>query len=103
MLSIPHGTPCARRWLVFTLLFLSPAVLSAAPPKAAPPNVVVITIDTLRADHLGCYGYRGVKTPNLDSLASGGVRFQNAFTPVPITLPAHSALMTGTYPTLNGI
>jgi arylsulfatase A-like enzyme/Flp pilus assembly protein TadD len=69
----------------------------------APPNVVVITVDTLRADHVGCYGYKQIHTPNIDALAADGVRFEHAFTPVPITLPAHTVIFTGTYPTLNGM
>ncbi|MDP9268186.1 MAG: sulfatase-like hydrolase/transferase, partial [Acidobacteriota bacterium] len=81
------------------LLFLTTGAWSAGPP----PNVVLITIDTLRADHLGCYGYKAIRTPNIDALAKEGVRFERAFTPVPITLPAHSALLTGTYPTTNGM
>jgi len=68
-----------------------------------PPNVLLITIDTLRADHLGCYGYRQIRTPNIDSLALEGVRFEKAYTPVPITLPAHAAIFTGSYPMRTGI
>jgi len=68
-----------------------------------PPNVVVITIDTLRADHLGCYGYKQIRTPNIDSLASDGIRFERAYTAVPVTLPSHTVIFTGTYPTLNGM
>src|SRR5215471_8610355 len=79
-----------------------------APPSNAAnpanrPNIVVITIDTLRADHVGCYGYKQVHTPNIDALASDGVKFNRAFTPVPITLPSHTVIFTGTYPTLNGM
>jgi arylsulfatase A-like enzyme/Flp pilus assembly protein TadD len=66
-------------------------------------NVVVITIDTLRADHVGCYGYNDVKTPNIDRLAANGARFERAYTPVPVTLPAHTAIFTGAYPMLSGI
>ena len=51
------------------------------------PNVVVITIDTLRADHLGCYGYKQIRTPNIDALAADSARFERAYTPVPVTLP----------------
>jgi arylsulfatase A-like enzyme/Flp pilus assembly protein TadD len=65
--------------------------------------VVFITIDTLRADHLGCYGYKQVRTPNIDALAADSVRFERAYTPVPVTLPAHTAIFTGTYPTLSGM
>ena len=67
------------------------------------PNVVIITIDTLRADRLGCYGYRAGQTPNLDALAGSAARFTHAFTPVPITLPAHSALFTGSFPMATGM
>jgi arylsulfatase A-like enzyme len=67
------------------------------------PNVVIVTIDTLRADHVGCYGYKPARTPNIDSLAADGVLFQRAFTPVPITLPSHTVIFTGTYPMLNGM
>jgi arylsulfatase A-like enzyme/Tfp pilus assembly protein PilF len=66
-------------------------------------DVVVITIDTLRADHLGCYGYASIQTPSIDQLARGGVRFTHAYTPVPITLPAHTALMTGEFPPATGV
>src|SRR5437764_7456435 len=75
----------------------------AAWGATTPFNVVVITIDTLRADHLGCYGYKQIHTPNIDALAAGGVRFERAYTPVPITLPSHSVIFTGTLPTLNGM
>src|SRR5204862_7871334 len=68
-----------------------------------PPNVVVITIDTLRADHLGCYGYKQIRTPNIDALASDGIRFERAYTAVPVTLPSHTVIFTGTYPTFSGM
>jgi arylsulfatase A-like enzyme len=61
-------------------------------------NVLLITIDTVRADRLGCYGYAGAGTPNLDRLAAEGVRFANAYAQVPLTLPSHCSIMTGTYP-----
>jgi arylsulfatase A-like enzyme/Tfp pilus assembly protein PilF len=64
---------------------------------------VFITIDTLRADHLGCYGYKQIQTPNIDALAAQGARFERAYTPVPVTLPAHTAIFTGTYPPLSGM
>ena len=79
------------------------AVGAAARNSATLPNVVVITIDTLRADHLGCYGYKQIQTPAIDALAADGVRFERAYTPVPITLPSHTVIFTGTYPTASGI
>src|SRR6266478_5026043 len=75
----------------------------SATGKQPGTNVVVITIDTLRADHIGCYGYRQIRTPSIDSLAADGFRFEHAYTPVPITLPAHTVIFTGTYPTFSGM
>ncbi|MCP4656238.1 MAG: sulfatase-like hydrolase/transferase [bacterium] len=66
-------------------------------------NVILITIDTLRADRLSCYGSTRVVTPHLDALAREGVRFTNAATTVPFTLPAHSSIMTGAYPPRHGV
>jgi arylsulfatase A-like enzyme/tetratricopeptide (TPR) repeat protein len=66
-------------------------------------NLLLITIDTLRADHLGCYGYKGVETPNIDKLAEKGTRFVNTYAQVPFTLPSHASLFTSTYPMWNGV
>ena len=66
-------------------------------------NVVLVTIDTLRADRLSSYGSEQVSTPHMDRLAREGVRFSNAATAVPFTLPAHSSIMTGTYPPFHGV
>jgi arylsulfatase A-like enzyme/Tfp pilus assembly protein PilF len=88
-------------------LLLVPSVLglgSAASAAAqAAPNVVFITIDTLRADHLGCYGNQQIHTPHIDALAADGVRFERAYTPVPVTLPSHTVIFTGTYPLFSGM
>jgi arylsulfatase A-like enzyme/Tfp pilus assembly protein PilF len=84
-------------------LFVFPFSTSATPTPNDPPNVLLITIDTVRADHLGCYGYMSIETPHLDALAAAGVRFANAYTPVPITLPAHTVMLTGTYPMRTGM
>jgi arylsulfatase A-like enzyme/tetratricopeptide (TPR) repeat protein len=66
-------------------------------------NVLLITLDTTRADRLGAYGYTKGKTPNLDALARGGVRFANAYCQVPLTLPSHCSIMTGTYPFTHNV
>src|SRR5581483_4985077 len=63
------------------------------PPS--PPDLFLITIDTLRADHVRCYGYAGVQTPALDTLAKDGIRFANAFTASPITNSSHATILTG--------
>jgi len=66
------------------------------------PNLLLVTIDTVRADRLGCYGYEAARTPELDALAERGVLFEQAYTPAPMTLPAHSTLMTGLLPPQHG-
>jgi arylsulfatase A-like enzyme/Flp pilus assembly protein TadD len=66
-------------------------------------NIVLVTLDTLRSDRLSCYGSDRVDTPNLDALAREGVKFTNAASTVPFTLPAHSSMMTGTYPPFHGV
>ena len=73
------------------------------PRAAAGHNVLLITLDTTRADHLGCYGYGPARTPNLDRLAAEGVRFARAYCPAPLTLPAHSSILTGLYPATHGV
>ena len=72
------------------------------PPEVRAANVVLITIDTLRADHVGAYGYSRARTPNLDAVASAGARFDHAYAAAPITLPSHATLMTGRYPPRHG-
>jgi len=67
------------------------------------PNVLLISIDTLRADRLGSYGYPSAQTPAIDSLAARGLRFTHAATVAPLTLPAHTSLLTGTFPTFHGV
>jgi choline-sulfatase len=68
-----------------------------------PVDVVLLTLDTTRADHLGCYGSRDAATPRLDALAKSGVRFQNAYSPVPLTCPAHASMLTGLIPRHHGV
>jgi arylsulfatase A-like enzyme len=77
---------------------------AARPPQPASPvrNVVVITVDTLRADHVGAYGHGAARTPAMDGLARDGVRFDRAYATAPITLTSHASLMTGRYPPGHG-
>lgn len=75
--------------------------LAADPPP--PQRVVLITIDTLRADHVGCYGATRAHTPNMDAVAAAGVRFETAISPTPLTLPSHTSLMTGLDPPSHGV
>lgn len=66
-------------------------------------NVVVITMDTTRADRIGCYGADFARTPTIDALAKNGVLYKRCYAPAPITLPSHASLLTGLYPFRHGI
>jgi len=66
-------------------------------------NYIIISVDTLRADRIGCYGFSDVKTPTMDMFASRGVKFEKCFAQTPLTLPSHTSLLTGTYPTFHGV
>jgi arylsulfatase A-like enzyme/Tfp pilus assembly protein PilF len=73
------------------------------PAQTPPPNVLLITLDTVRADHIGAYGYAKGATPTIDRLAREGVRFTDATSQAPLTGPAHAALLTGRYPARMGV
>ncbi len=66
-------------------------------------NILLITLDTTRPDRIGAYGYSAALTPELDRLARAGVLFKNAYSPVPLTLPAHASILTGTIPLFHGV
>ena len=68
-----------------------------------PQNIVLITLDTTRADRLGCYGYKLAKTPNLDLVANRGVLFERAYAPAPMTSPSHASMFTGLWPPEHGV
>jgi len=75
----------------------------AGKAAAMQPNVLLITVDTLRADHVGCYGSHEVKTPTIDALCRDAMVFDRAIAQVPLTWPSHVAILTGTYPFWNGV
>ncbi|HEX6862477.1 MAG TPA: sulfatase, partial [Thermoanaerobaculia bacterium] len=78
--------------------------LAAAPLAGAPArNLVLITLDTTRADHLGAWGWPHARTPNLDALAARGTRFARCDTAAPITLPSHATILSGLYPPRHGV
>ena len=96
----------AAAFLVFKLVPRAPSSRISslwAERGVEKPNVLLVTLDTTRADHLACYGYAGVSTPNLDAAAGRGVLFEQAATATPLTLPSHSTIMTGMYPTFHGV
>lgn len=93
--------------IVIAIALLAQSVAAQTRKKSAPParraNVILITVDTLRADRLGSYGAKNVATPAMDSLAKDGILFERAIAQVPLTVPSHDAIMTGTYPFQNGV
>lgn len=92
VLALAAGTACSRG-----------SRQSTRGPALRPLNLVVITIDTLRPDHLHCYGYSKIETPSVDSIAARGVLFENAVTQTPLTPPSHASIFTGLYPTVHHV
>jgi choline-sulfatase len=100
-----------KRWLVIFLFIV--IVVPACARRSDEPlgtagahrgaNVLLVTIDTLRRDRVGAFGNRSGLTPNIDRLAADGVRYTQAFSPVPMTLPAHASILTGLLPRRHGI
>jgi arylsulfatase A-like enzyme len=89
---------------LFVLSIIAVGSLGAGPQQGATgPSVLLITLDTTRADKLGCYGNRSGLTPNLDSLASAAVLFEHCYTPIPETVPAHTSILSGWYPLHHGL
>jgi arylsulfatase A-like enzyme/Flp pilus assembly protein TadD len=79
------------------------AALARLRPDSSELNLIVITLDTTRADRLGCYGFGGVATPNIDALARDGIVFDYATATVPLTFPSHSSIFTGLVPPHHGV
>ncbi|MCZ7582280.1 MAG: sulfatase-like hydrolase/transferase [Deltaproteobacteria bacterium] len=87
-----------RRLILFAALAAALAALGGCRRDAAGPNIVLVAMDGLRADHVGAYGYEEKTTPFIDFLASKGTRFEHAYTTSPWTLPAYASLLSGTAP-----
>ena len=79
------------------------SAVSSLPAPVKPRAIILISIDTLRADHLSSYGYTAIETPHIDALAKGGTLFSDADSQVPLTFPSHVSIFTSTYPFFNGI
>jgi arylsulfatase A-like enzyme/Flp pilus assembly protein TadD len=90
-----------RSRLSLLLLLTLLAGCADGPPEN--PNLILVTLDTVRADRLGSYGYEAAETPSLDRLAAEGVRFAQASSPVPLTLPSHASLLSGLLPPHHGV
>ncbi|MGE4605468.1 MAG: sulfatase [Myxococcota bacterium] len=85
------------------LLFSASLCIAVSASAAERPNIVLITIDTLRADHCSAYGYANETTPALQRLASAGARFETAYAPTSETAPSHASIFTGLYPVSHGL
>jgi choline-sulfatase len=93
-----------KRVTTLIIAILASMTLEAASAKKPPfPDVYLITIDTLRADHIHCYGYNKIATPAIDGLAAKGIRFSQAFTPSPITNTSHITILKGLLPSSHGV
>jgi arylsulfatase A-like enzyme/cytochrome c-type biogenesis protein CcmH/NrfG len=95
----------AFSWFVLSWFAFSCFVFSCTAVRrgGSPPDILLITLDTTRADHIGAYGDSNARTPRIDRLASQGVLFERAISSAPITLPAHVSLFTGRYPYVHGV
>lgn len=107
MKRIPSRRRASAAGFVFAVshllvVFVPACSEDGAPPRTPPPLVLLVTIDTLRADRLSCYGGTA-KTPAIDSLASRGLRFESAYSPCPLTGPSHASLLTGLEPPEHGV
>jgi arylsulfatase A-like enzyme/tetratricopeptide (TPR) repeat protein len=89
--------------VVAGVMYVRSVARARALGRLAGANVLLVTMDTTRADHLGCYGYSAAETPTLDALARRGVLFERCITPTAFTLPSHASIMTGRYPESHGL
>lgn len=88
-------------WLAACSPPAEPEIVTA--PAPARPSLILVTLDTTRADHLGAYGHAAALTPTLDRLAAEGTRFDRAYATVPLTTPSHASMLTGLYPPRHGV
>ncbi len=89
--------PALRSGILIAIL------LAASGVAAASPNVILVSVDTLRADRLPAYGYQAIRTPHLDRLRADAILFERAWSPYPLTAPAHASMLTGRLPAEHGI
>src|SRR6516225_6697616 len=99
----PIQTGAVWASVIASVLVLACCKPSNGPMQTRRLNLVLVTIDTLRADRLGCYTYANTETPNLDRIARQGVLFENAITHTPLTAPSHASIFTGLYPAAHGV
>ena len=103
-----HASRFTHHVLRFTFCVLLSLLVPACKkqetnPEPRNPTVILISIDTLRADYLKLYDVKGVATPNIEQVANEGAKFQNVITQVPYTLPSHCTMLTGVYPVAHHV
>lgn len=103
MVAAKYSIAVGALWALALAGCVSEGARAPEEPSAAPPNIVLITIDTQRADSLGAYGNEGKHTPNIDRLAAKGTVFERATSPVGTTFPSHATLLTGLNPRRHGV
>jgi arylsulfatase A-like enzyme/cytochrome c-type biogenesis protein CcmH/NrfG len=101
--SLRSAAPRVTGVTVAGLIGVTALVAAGCRGEARPRHLLLVTLDTLRADRLGSYGHAAARTPHLDALAGRGLRFARAATVTPLTLPAHASLFTGTFPAHHGV
>ncbi len=89
--------------VALAVLALAVVAVQCGDPNADRPHLLLVSVDTTRADSLGCYGQTRIDTPRIDALAAEGVLFEQCTTSVPVTLPSHASLLTGTEPFVHGV
>ena len=102
MMVTRSNTRASLAGLLIALALGAACSRAAPPPPQFPKHLILITVDTLRADRVGAYGYSRARTPTMDSLAIRAARFEHAYATAPITLPSHASIMTGRYPPGHG-
>ncbi len=99
----PNGKRSSRTGALAAFALLSATLLAACAEEPRRPNVLLITVDTLRADYLGAYGSSAARTPHIDRLAREGSLFERAAAPMPMTRPTHASILTARYPREHGV
>jgi len=94
---------CERAVLALAALAWAGLAGCGPSPPAPVDRLVLVTIDTLRADHVGCYGDPNAQTPVLDAISASGIRFEQAISPAPLTMPSHGSMLTGLDPPAHGV
>src|SRR5256885_10844496 len=93
----------AHRYLLLCAAFAAACGREKPLLRFADAPVILISVDTLRSDHLPAYGYTGVATPNIDALRKDGILYERAYSHTPLTLPSHATILTGTLPADHGL